>query len=53
MLLLLNILNCVKMEEKLNVELARTYIQAIVAYFVVLFWHSLLRLTKDTRSLNS
>jgi len=41
------------MEEKLNVELGRTYIQAIVAYFGVLSWHSSLRLTKGMRSLNS
>jgi hypothetical protein len=47
MLLVLNILNFVKMEEKLNAELGRTYIQAIVAYFGVLSWHSLLRRTKD------
>jgi len=53
MLLVLNILNCVKMEENFNAKHGRTYIQAIVAYFGVLSWHSLARLTKDMRSLNS
>jgi hypothetical protein len=52
MLVVLYILNCIKMEEKLNVELVRTFIQAIVAYFWVLSWQNLLRLTRDMRSLN-